>query len=148
MKNIIVTILLICFSTNALKAQIDYNKDAAKAYARGGSGNASNNKLYKKYIQLIDTESKQPVTNHYVTFYKKVTALGSGKTDEKGYAMLAMRNSNYYKSIIVDVNPNANDPQNPIRNKTVYIPLNDGKIAFTSKKEVIDTLKVYVKKVK
>jgi len=148
MKNIIVTILLICFGTNALKAQIDYNKDAAKAYARRGSGNASNNKLYKKYIQLIDIESKQLVINHYVTFYKKVTALGMSKTDEKGYAMLVMRNSNYYKSITVDVNPNANDPQNPIRNKTVYIPLNDGKITFTSKKEVIDTLKVYVKKVK
>lgn len=147
MRNKIFVIILICLGTNTLKAQIDYNKDAAKAYARGG-GNVSDNKLYKKYIQLIDKESKQPVPNHYVTFYKKVTALGSAKTNEKGYAMLAMRNSNYYKSITVDLNPNTNDPQNPIRNKVVYISLNEGNTIFLSKKDVIDTLKVYVKKVK
>ncbi|MDQ8005183.1 MAG: hypothetical protein REI64_10320 [Pedobacter sp.] len=148
MKIKIIGFMLICVYANILKAQTDLNRDAAKAYAKGGGGAATNDKLYTKYIQLIDAETKTPIANRYVTFYKKVTALGAGKSDEKGYVKFGMRNSNYYNKVTIDINPNANDPQNPFRNKTVYIALNNGAIVFPSKKEVKDTIKIYVNKAK
>ncbi len=149
MKNKIFGVILTCLFANNAKAQIDYNKDGRAALLKvHGTGAPSNNKFYMKYVQLIDAESKKPVANHYLTFYKGVTAIGSGKTNENGYAMFGMRNSNYYNKLTVDVNPNVNNPHASNRNKIVYVALNDGKITLPSKKEIIDTVKVYVRKTK
>lgn len=151
MRTIIILFYLIFLSTLLLKAQSDVKMDIEKAKMRngGGIGSAKNDKLYKKVIELIDTDSKKPLTKHFFTIYKNGTPIYPGQTDSKGYGLVMMRNSNYYNKVTIDVNPNSQTPMTEakvIRNAIAYTIVSDSNISFPSKKEIIDTVKVYLKK--
>ncbi|QIL37994.1 hypothetical protein G7074_01065 [Pedobacter sp. HDW13] len=131
-----------------VKAQSEVARDIERARMRsGGIGSAKSNKIYKKVVQLLDVSTNAPVANHYFNVYKSGTLVFPSQTNDKGYGMIIMRNDTYYGKVELDLNPPAQDPGALTkRNTESYKLVEAGNISFLSKKELIDTVKVYVKK--
>ncbi len=130
------------------KAQSEISRDIERARMRsGGTGAAKSNKIFKKVIQLLEAGTDIPVANHYFAIYKNGTSLYPSQTDDKGFGTIIMRNDNYYNKVELELNPKAKDEGSPaIRNAKTYKLLKGETISFPSKKETVDTVKVYIKK--
>ncbi|UKJ09202.1 hypothetical protein [Solitalea lacus] len=149
MRKAVLIMIFFALGVVQVKAQSEIAKDIEMARMRsGGLGSAKSNKIFKKVVQLLDASTDAPVANHYFNVYKNGTSVYPSQTDNKGYGTIIMRNDNYYSKVELELNPKASDDGTlTMRNTQTYKLVKGGVISFPSRKEVVDTVKVYVKKI-
>lgn len=138
-----ILILLMCFTYTFGSAQ-----ETVVTSGSRGSGSASSNQLIKKVVRLVDADTKEPVGGLRFSVVKANTVITGNSSNEAGYGVLLFRMNNYYSKL--EINMNDNKYMNPRitegRNKVAYKPL-DSMIIFKSKKDIVDTVEVLLKKV-
>ncbi|WP_443937474.1 hypothetical protein [Pedobacter sp. MW01-1-1] len=137
----IILLLTIHFNASAQEEKVVTN-------GGGGYGIAKSTKLFKKVIRLVNVDTNEPIKDYFITIAKNNTAFYSTKTNAGGYATIVFNMSNYYPK--VEINLNDNKYKRPEwkedRNVVFYKPLNEI-IEFKTKKDLIDTTLVLLKKI-
>lgn len=113
-----------------------------------GTGSASSKKLIKKVVRLIDADTKEPLSGLRFSVVRDHTVIGGNASNEAGYGLILFNMNNYYSKL--EINMNDNKYMRPHitdgRNLVAYRPL-DSIIVFKSKKDIIDTVEVLLRRV-
>lgn len=113
-----------------------------------GTGSASSKKLIKKVVRLIDADTKEPLSGLRFSVIKDKTVIGGNISNAAGYGEVLFNMGNYYSKL--EINMNDNKYMRPHitegRNKIAYKPL-DSIILFKSKKDIVDTVAVLLRRV-
>ncbi len=113
-----------------------------------GSGSASSKKAIKKVVRFIDADTKEPLNGLRFSVVRDHTVITGNISDAAGYGLVLFNMNNYYSRL--EINMNDNKYMRPHitegRNKIAYKPL-DSIIVFKSKKDIIDTVEVLLRRV-
>ena len=152
MKNLlkILSVIVLLFMYDATHAQ---EERVVVELAVGGFGHIPENKRIIKFIRLVDADTKRPVVNYNYTIVGAygATPISGGTTDSAGYAKLYFTMANYYKKVEINLNDGRylriERKEDKAKMNTIpYKPINKT-VTFPSKKEKIDTVTVFIKKI-
>ncbi|WP_316793235.1 hypothetical protein [Pedobacter frigoris] len=114
----------------------------------GGSGSATSKKFFTKFFRFVDADTKVPLPGLKFAVIKNGTVINSNKADDKGYGLIRFTMSNYYPKVEINMNDDKYKKAEwkEDRNEINYKPV-DVMVKFPSKKEVVDTVEVLLKRV-
>ncbi|MEJ2882727.1 hypothetical protein [Pedobacter sp. GR22-6] len=143
-KKLVLSVLILALGIPALSQA----QESVVVGTSRGSGMAPTKVFFQKVVLLLDAETMKPLSGLKFSIARSGTIITAGKTNELGYGLVRFGMNNYYSK--VEINMNDNKYKNPEwkedRNSIDYKPL-DSMINFRSKKDVVDTVKVLLRKV-